>query len=147
MQTEPFIEVLKSKGIKFALSEPMKNHTTFRIGGAADIFITVSSEEQLCAVLAAAREYGVPVFCIGKGSNLLVSDGGIEGAVISLAGINGISAEGEKITCGAGAMLSSVCLKALSLSLTGLEFAYGIPGTAEGSGGKQHKALYLHGGA
>ena len=70
----------------------------------------------------------------------MVSDGGIEGAVISLSGINGISAEGEKITCGAGAMLSSVCLKALSLSLTGLEFAYGIPGTAGG-------ALYMNAGA
>ena len=77
---------------------------------------------------------------MGNGSNLLVSDGGIEGAVISLAGINGISSDGEKITCGAGAMLSSVCLKALSLSLTGLEFAYGIPGTAGG-------ALYMNAGA
>ena len=77
---------------------------------------------------------------MGNGSNLLVSDGGIEGAVISLSGINGISYDGEKITCGAGAMLSSVCLKALSLSLTGLEFAYGIPGTAGG-------ALYMNAGA
>ena len=86
------------------------------------------------------NELEIPYFILGNGSNLLVSDGGIEGAVISLSGINGISSDGEKITCGAGAMLSSVCLKALSLSLTGLEFAYGIPGMAGG-------ALYMNAGA
>lgn len=140
MQTEPFIEVLKSKGIKFALSEPMKNHTTFRIGGAADIFITVSSEEQLCAALAAAREYGVPVFCVGKGSNLLVSDGGIEGAVISLSGLNEIKISGNIISCGAGAALSALCIAARNAGLSGLEFAYGIPGSAGG-------AVFMNAGA
>ena len=133
-------DFLEGENIEYRPKEPMRAHTTFKIGGDADIFIIPDSPAALISVLKKCAQFKIPHFILGNGSNLLVSDGGIEGAVISLAGINGISAEGEKITCGAGAMLSSVCLKALSLSLTGLEFAYGIPGTAGG-------ALYMNAGA
>lgn len=140
MSAEALADFLKSENIEYRQNEPMRAHTTFKIGGEADIFIIPASPAALISAIKKCTELEIPYFILGNGSNLLVSDGGIEGAVISLAGINGISAKGEKITCGAGAMLSSVCLKALSLSLTGLEFAYGIPGTAGG-------ALYMNAGA
>ena len=140
MSAEALANFLESENIEYRLNEPMRAHTTFKIGGEADIFIIPASPAALISAVKKCTELEIPYFILGNGSNLLVSDGGIEGAVISLAGINGISSDGEKITCGAGAMLSSVCLKALSLSLTGLEFAYGIPGTAGG-------ALYMNAGA
>lgn len=140
MSAEALANFLESENIEYRQNEPMRAHTTFKIGGEADIFIIPASPAALISAVKKCTELEITYSILGNGSNLLVSDGGIEGAVISLAGINGISAEGEKITCGAGAMLSSVCLKALSLSLTGLEFAYGIPGTAGG-------ALYMNAGA
>ena len=140
MSAEALANFLESENIEYRQNEPMRAHTTFKIGGEADIFIIPASPAALISAVKKCAELEIPYFILGNGSNLLVSDGGIEGAVISLSGINGISYDGEKITCGAGAMLSSVCLKALSLSLTGLEFAYGIPGTAGG-------ALYMNAGA
>lgn len=140
MNAEALADFLENENIEYRQNEPMRAHTTFKIGGEADIFIIPASPAALIYAVKKCGELEIPYFILGNGSNLLVSDGGIEGAVISLAGINGISSDGEKITCGAGAMLSSVCLKALSLSLTGLEFAYGIPGTAGG-------ALYMNAGA
>ena len=140
MSAEALANFLESENIEYRQNEPMRAHTTFKIGGEADIFIIPASPAALIYAVKKCNELEIPYFILGNGSNLLVSDGGIEGAVISLSGINGISSDGEKITCGAGAMLSSVCLKALSLSLTGLEFAYGIPGTAGG-------ALYMNAGA
>lgn len=140
MSAEALANFLESENIEYRQNEPMRAHTTFKIGGEADIFIIPASPAALISAVKKCTELEITYFILGNGSNLLVSDGGIEGAVISLSGINGISSDGEKITCGAGAMLSSVCLKALSLSLTGLEFAYGIPGTAGG-------ALYMNAGA
>ena len=114
MSAEALANFLESENIEYRQNEPMRAHTTFKIGGEADIFIIPASPAALISAVKKCTELEIPYFILGNGSNLLVSDGGIEGAVISLAGINGISAEGEKITCGAGAMLSSVCLKALS---------------------------------
>ena len=124
----------------YVAGESMACHTSFKIGGPADIFITASSKPQLSALLKKCKELDVPYMIIGKGSNLLVSDQGIEGAVISLAGIDFIRADGERIMCGAGAALSEVCRLALDNSLSGLEFAYGIPGSLGG-------ALYMNAGA
>ncbi len=140
MSAEALANFLESENIEYRQNEPMRAHTTFKIGGEADIFIIPASPAALISAVKKCTELEIPYFILGNGSNLLVSDGGIEGAVISLSGINSIISDGEKITCGAGAMLSSVCLKALSLSLTGLEFSYGIPGTAGG-------ALYMNAGA
>lgn len=130
----------EENSIVYKLNEPMSCHTSFKIGGAADIFISVSSANELSAVFKKCGELNIPRFIIGKGSNLLVSDLGLEGAVISLLGLNGISVSGEEITCGAGAALSDVCRAALRNSLTGLEFAYGIPGSIGG-------AVYMNAGA
>lgn len=140
MNAEALADFLENENIEYRQNEPMRAHTTFKIGGEADIFIIPASPAALIYAVKKCNELEIPYFILGNGSNLLVSDGGIEGAVISLSGINSIISDGEKITCGAGAMFSSVCLKALSLSLTGLEFAYGIPGTAGG-------ALYMNAGA
>ena len=140
MQLNAFIAEVESKGIAFTLNEPMHQHTTFRIGGNADVFIKVAKTDELCAVLCAAQKYCVPIFFLGRGSNLLVSDDGIEGAVVSLGGMNDIKVLGNKIVCGAGASLSAVCVAARDNSLTGLEFAFGIPGSIGG-------ALFMNAGA
>ena len=140
MELKSFAEFCGEKGIKYKFNEPMSAHTSFKIGGPADIFVTVASAAELSAVIKKASELNVKTFILGKGSNLLVSDGGIEGAVISLSGLNGVSAEGTELTAMAGTALSEVCRAAADASLTGLEFAYGIPGSAGG-------ALFMNAGA
>ena len=137
---DSFIKSLKEKNIAFSSDEAMSLHTSFKIGGNADIFVCPETEEQLKLVLKAAKENTVPVFILGKGSNLLVSDEGIEGAVVSISCLDAIIADGNEITCGAGAHLSKLCTSALQNSLSGLEFAYGIPGSVGG-------ALYMNAGA
>lgn len=114
-------------------NEPMKNHTTFRVGGPADIFLTPSAEE-LPAVLSVCREEQMPVTVIGNGSNLLVGDQGIRGVVICIGfGMRGIRVDGEKIFLEAGVTLAAVAQQAAKAGLTGLEFASGIPGTFGGA--------------
>lgn len=114
-------------------NEPMKNHTTFRVGGPADIFLTPSAEE-LPAVLSVCREERVPVMVIGNGSNLLVGDKGIRGVVICIgSGMRGIRVDGEKIFLEAGVTLAAAAQQAAKAGLTGLEFASGIPGTFGGA--------------
>lgn len=114
-------------------NEPMKNHTTFRVGGPADIFLTPSAEE-LPAVLSVCREEQVPVTVIGNGSNLLVGDKGIRGVVICIgSGMRGIRVDGEKIFLEAGVTLAAAAQQAAKAGLTGLEFASGIPGTFGGA--------------
>ena len=114
-------------------NEPMKNHTTFRVGGPADIFLTPSAEE-LPAVLSVCREEQMPVTVIGNGSNLLVGDQGIRGMVICIGfGMRGIRVDGEKIFLEAGVTLAAAAQQAAKAGLTGLEFASGIPGTFGGA--------------
>lgn len=135
-----FLNTLADEKIEYCENEPMFRHTTFKIGGNADIFIKISQVEDLKAVISTANRYDVPLFILGRGSNLLVSDGGIQGAVVSLCGMDRIEVKDGLITCGAGATLRNVCLAAQENSLTGLEFAYGIPGSIGG-------ALYMNAGA
>lgn len=114
-------------------NEPMKNHTTFRVGGPADIFLTPSAEE-LPAVLSVCREEQMPITVIGNGSNLLVGDQGIRGVVICIGfGMRGIRVDGEKIFLEAGVTLAAAAQQAAKAGLTGLEFASGIPGTFGGA--------------
>ena len=135
------IETLQQHQIEYLLNEPMKLHTTFKIGGAADILITVNNADQLRAALNACRESSIPVMILGKGSNLLISDEGIEGAVIALdGGFKELTVDGDTITSGAGVALTKLCTAALDNGLSGLEFAYGIPGTVGG-------AVYMNAGA
>ena len=111
----------------------MKNHTTFRVGGPADIFLTPSAEE-FPAVLSVCREEQMPVTVIGNGSNLLVGDQGIRGVVICIgSGMRGIRVDGEKIFLEAGVTLAAAAQQAAKAGLTGLEFASGIPGTFGGA--------------
>lgn len=114
--------------------EPMRLHTTFRVGGPADLFVSPNSVEEVCKVTALCREEGVPYYIMGNGSNLLVSDQGYRGVIIQFyKEMNDISVEGTLLRAQAGALLSAVANRALSESLTGFEFAAGIPGTLGGA--------------
>jgi UDP-N-acetylenolpyruvoylglucosamine reductase len=127
--------LLERFGCEVRADEPMKNHTSFKIGGCADLFVTVGDDRQLSSVVALCNEKKIPLFVLGNGSNLLVSDKGIRGVVLRLSGgfcdirLN----DDGSIHCGAGAQLSKLCAFALEHSLTGLEFAWGIPGSCGGA--------------
>ena len=114
--------------------EPMKSHTTFRIGGPAKYFVIPETKEEIKAVIECCKKADMPYYILGNGSNLLVSDKGYEGVVIQIfKNMNQISLEGDTISAQAGAILSSVASKALEAELTGFEFAAGIPGTLGGA--------------
>lgn len=140
MNLKAFEEFCKLNNTEYKKNEPMSEHTTFKTGGNADLFVNVKNTEELKMVISEAKKDGIPVFCIGKGSNLLVLDGGIEGIVLSLAGIDSIKISDGYLTAGAGASLAAVCLVSQHNSLSGLEFAYGIPGSVGG-------ALFMNAGA
>lgn len=114
--------------------EQMKGHTTFRIGGPADLFVTPATEEELIHALKVCRKQQVPFYVIGNGSNLLVSDEGFRGVIIEVyKQLSAIEVQGNKIVAQAGALLSRVANVALEQGLTGFEFAHGIPGTLGGA--------------
>ena len=114
-------------------SEAMKNHTTFRIGGPADVFVTPQTADGLLFALQICRDKNMPYFILGNGSNLLVLDGGIRGVVISLKGLTEIRLlEGNRIYAQGGAMMPNVSKYAREHGLAGLEFAEGIPGSIGG---------------
>ena len=114
--------------------EPMCRHTTFRVGGPADYFVTPQSVEEIRGTLALCRKENVPYYIIGNGSNLLVGDGGFRGVVLQIfKKMNDVRVEGERVTAQAGVLLSKVASAAYNASLTGLEFAAGIPGTLGGA--------------
>lgn len=121
-------------GQRVLTDEPMKKHTTFRLGGPADYFICPADAEQTAAVIHICSEEGIPWFILGNGSNLLVSDRGYRGVVIQIyKNMNRIRVEGDRMYVQAGALLSSAAKKALDAGLTGMEFASGIPGTLGGA--------------
>lgn len=114
--------------------ENMANHTSFRIGGAADIYISPHNGEEIKTIITIAKKHNVAVTIIGNGSNLLVRDKGIRGIVIQIGkDMNHISVEGQKIKAQAGALLSSIGAAALQHHLKGFEFASGIPGSLGGA--------------
>ena len=115
------------------MEEPMKKHTTFRVGGSADVLVQ-PDETTLAAVLGLCRQHNVPYSFIGNGSNLLVGDKGIRGVVIEMTEPMGnIEVNGTRITAQAGAMLSKIANTAASNGLGGMEFAAGIPGSVGGA--------------
>lgn len=124
-----------SSGACAVREEPMSKHTSFKIGGNAELFITPNSNRQLADLLKKADELQLPVTVFGNGSNLPVSDNGIRGVVFHIEnGFNELTLTDEQtIFCGAGVPLKRLCLFALEHELTGLEFAYGIPGSAGGA--------------
>lgn len=115
-------------------NEPMSAHTTFEIGGPADLFVIPDDPEEVHDVVSLCRERGVPFFILGRGSDLLVSDEGYRGVIISLTeGLLNVSVEGEEMTCQAGVNLREASEMACELGLSGLEFACGIPGSIGGA--------------
>ena len=141
MNYDSFISCLKKGMYKFSLNEPLKNHTSMKIGGPADIYVEVESVEYLCELLKKIKEYDIPFFLIGNGTNLIVSDDGFNGVIVKLSGdFQKLTINGSNINCGAGVKLIDLCKFALNHSLSGLEFAYGIPGTCGG-------AAYMNAGA
>ena len=120
-------------GLDALENEPMSRHCSFRIGGAAAAFCRVSDEAQLAALLALLRCEGVPYAVIGRGSNLLVSDGGFPGAVVQLADAPAsLRREGDCVSTWAGVTLARLAVFAREQGLAGLEFAHGIPGSLGG---------------
>ena len=149
---EPLCAALDAAGIACTRNELLADHCTFRIGGPADIFIKPCDEIQLCRAVAFCKEQGARYYLLGNGSNILFEDAGFRGAVLDLTAMKtGIEMKenisGEEsgvvycsVTVGAGMKLSTLCNFALNHSCTGLEFAYGIPGTVGG-------AVYMNAGA
>jgi len=114
-------------------NESMKQHTTFRVGGPADVLVTPDMES-LPTVIALCKKHSLPYYVIGNGSNLLVGDKGIRGVVIVMTNRTGdILCEGEVITAGAGCTLAQIAVLAAGNGLAGFEFAAGIPGTLGGA--------------
>lgn len=136
-----FAESLKSDNCEILINSPMSRQTSFRVGGNADIIAFPKNENELVSILKNAAENNVPCIVIGNGSNLLIKDCGIQGLVVKTTAMDPkITVDGDIIRCSAGASLSKLCMAALENSLTGLEFAYGIPGTVGG-------AIYMNAGA
>ena len=141
MLTEQNKEALKSIAEDVRFDEPMKLHTTFRIGGNADAYINAGSAEEIIAVKKYCEENNIPYMFMGNGSNILVKDEGIRGAVISIGNkMSDIRVEGSYIYAGAGAMMSKAASEALKAGLTGYEALAGIPGTIGG-------AVFMNAGA
>ena len=127
-----FQEILEDNRILEA--ELMSRHTTFRIGGPADFFLVPENADEIRRIIAVCKEKNVPYFILGNGSNLLVGDGGFRGVVLQIfKKMNDVRVEGERVTAQAGVLLSKVASAAYNASLTGLEFAAGIPGTLGGA--------------
>ena len=117
-----------------ALDEPMSKHTSFRIGGPADLFVTPDDIDELRDVIAACRAAGVPHFVLGCGSDLLVADEGYRGVIVSCTkGLVNVAIDGETMACQAGVPLREASEMACELGLSGLEFACGIPGSVGGA--------------
>ena len=138
-------EIIKSVcdeiGCEYNENTLLSSCTSFKIGGKADLFVQPDSVEKLTAVVSECKKIGAKILILGKGSNLLVSDEGFRGVVISTSKLDKIELIDETtVYCQSGVTLSKLCRFALDNSLTGLEFAYGIPGSAGG-------AAYMNAGA
>lgn len=139
-----FIEFLESivAAENILLEEPMHKHTTFRVGGPAEVFVTVENKEQLEKLIKYLNLVERPYFILGNGSNLLVGDKGYRGVIIRLGGeFNALKTEGTLLTAGASVLLSAAAREAMEKGLTGMEFASGIPGSI-GGGVKMNAGAY-----
>ncbi|MFV9567987.1 UDP-N-acetylmuramate dehydrogenase [Thermoanaerobacter mathranii] len=118
---------------KLYLNEPMKRHTSFKIGGPADVLVVPNNRKELLEVIPLLKQENIPFFILGNGTNLLVSEKGIRGVVIKLSSLRNVIVEGNRIIAEAGAPLSYIANVALVHELAGFEFASGIPGTLGGA--------------
>ena len=141
MNLEQLKAGLGAAGIPYRENEPLAEHCTFKIGGPARVFVAPQEEEQLCKAILLCRDLRLPYYLLGNGSNILFADEGWSGVILDASALkSSIQREGCTLRAGAGTLLSSLCREALRAGLTGLEFAYGIPGTVGG-------AVYMNAGA
>ena len=131
-------KILDKNDIK--INEPMSEHIYFKVGGPVDYLLNPKKKEQVVEIINVCRNENIPYYIIGNGSNLLVKDGGIRGVVIKLCELDNIEVKENTIISECGALLSKVSEVALDNSLTGFEFACGIPGSIGG-------AVYMNAGA
>ena len=138
---ERFKQKLQAAAIPVRENEPLAAHCTFKIGGPAQLFVMPENEQQLCSAVAFCKEQAVRYYLLGNGSNILFADEGFSGVVIDVSALDAeIAVEDTVLTAGAGVRLAALCKAALKHGLSGLEFAYGIPGTVGG-------AVYMNAGA
>ena len=142
MSFDKIYDYAKSIGCQAQRDVPMSKYTTFRIGGNAAVMLTPTTDEQLASIIKKCKEENTKPFIIGNGSNMLISDNGLDTVVINMCRPNPKIelVNGDTVVCDAGATMSKVCNFALENGLTGLEFAFGIPGSAGG-------AAYMNAGA
>jgi len=131
---------LRELGVAFEREVPLASCTSFHIGGSCRFLLRPRTPEEVRDSLRAVRQSGVPFCILGNGSNVLVSDRGFDGAVVLTGGLSSLSCRENILTCGAGVPLSRLCSAALEQGLSGLEFAFGIPGSVGG-------AVYMNAGA
>ena len=142
LEKTAFYKFADEHGIKYLEQEELSKHTSFKIGGPAEIFAKPASTEQVALIADFCRKNEIPLLPLGKGSNVLAPDNGIKGVTMHFGSDFGkiILLDDETIYCEAGASLSALCKFALENELTGLEFAYGIPGSVGG-------AVFMNAGA
>jgi len=142
LEKNAFYKLADEHGIKYLEQEELSKHTSFKIGGPAEIFAKPASTEQVALIADFCRKNEIPLLPLGKGSNVLAPDNGIKGVTMYFGSDFGkiILLDDETIYCEAGASLSALCKFALENELTGLEFAYGIPGSVGG-------AVFMNAGA
>lgn len=128
-----------ASSVKF--DEPMRLHTTFKIGGPADVFVEVQNTEEIISLIEYCKQNSIPYMIMGNGSNMLVGDKGIRGVVIQVGkAMNNITIDGEKVTAQAGVLMSTLANAILKAELSGFETLSGIPGTLGGG-------IYMNAGA
>ena len=132
MNLKSITDLLGKENIRYIENCPLSQYTTFRIGGAARLAVFPKNTDEALLVLEAIRNSECRLLVLGNGSNVLVSDSGFDGAAIILSGMRGMSFEGNIIRADAGVPLTRLAAAAAEKSLTGLEFAYGIPGSVGG---------------
>ena len=133
-------EFCEISGIRFLENEPLSNHISFKVGGKCEYMIFPDTEEKIIKSVKYLRESGIKFFVIGNGTNLIAYDEGFDGVILNTSEYISLTINGNTIKCSSGVSLMKICRLALDNSLSGLEFAYGIPGTAGG-------AAYMNAGA
>ncbi len=137
---QDYKSLLIKEEIKFKENEPLSLHTTFRIGGEAKLFVTPENEDQLSTAISAAKSSDIRYYIIGKGSNIVFADKGFDGVIISTSAMSSYEVLGNSLYAGAGVSITELAVVASRNNLTGLEFAYGIPGSVGG-------AVFMNAGA
>ena len=127
-------------GVAYLENALMSAHTTFRIGGPAALYVRPQNREELVAAARVIQTAEIPITTIGKGSNLLVSDAGYPGAILSTEGVTDIAVVENTVTCDCGVSVTGAAIAARGSGLSGMEFLYGIPGSAAG-------AVFMNAGA